>query len=130
MTEKEKFPLNSQSPLGRAMMFQALSAVLIIGGVYILFGAITTLNLWVLFIGSFYAIGFVQIFLVRYVLQKQLHGVKGSIGVAITTVVFSLFCFFNWLLQPLQEWKTIYFFTIATINFVILLKLKPLLFQD
>ncbi len=119
MNARETYRLDSTSPVGRAMMLQAVSAVTNIGGITLLtIASVTQDSLTIVVIGSLYALAFVQINMVRYVLQKQRNGIEGSLVVAYAAVVLSVIVELLILTQGYNV-RILYFGMLALVNLIL-----------
>ena len=104
-----------RSNLGYALMLQIISAVFIIGGSTYFgphgFGLFSLVLIILL-----YAIGFIQLLVTRYVMQREKNGVLVAIGVAIITLLLSFgLAVYGWEVG-LHEMQTFFYFAVGTIN--------------
>ena len=129
MSGNDVAPPSPSTTFGRAMMLQALSAMIIIGGLLVLWTPEGILNLHMLVVGILYAIGFIQIFLVRYVLQGGHNGAIASLIVALAAILFTFILVAFWVETPESAGKGFFFFTSMFVNFGLAGMLHNILLQ-
>lgn len=95
MTERTEPSIEPRSNLGYALMLQVTSAILIIGGT-LYFGAPGTDVVWLTTVGILYGIGFIQMLVTRYVMQRERNGVLVAFFVATLAYMFSIGIAFFW----------------------------------
>jgi hypothetical protein len=101
------------------MMLQAVSAVINIGGITLFTLAnFTQDSITIVVIGILYALAFVQINMVRYMLQKQRNGIEGSLVVAYAAVVLSVIVELLILTQR-YDVRVFYFGILAFVNLLL-----------
>jgi hypothetical protein len=127
VVENDRNLLSAKSSLGRAMMLQALSAIFIIGGLLLFWTPAGFLDLESLTVGALYATGFVQIILVRYILQREVNGVLGSLIVSVAAMLFTFIATIIQIGQSGQEWIALYFALTMLLNFVLAYMLRNIL---
>jgi len=95
MTERTALSIDVGTNLGKAIMVQVVSAILIIGGT-LFFGPPGTDILWLTIVGILYAIGFIQMLLTRYLLQKEKNGILAAIIISLLAMLFSVIAAIIW----------------------------------
>ena len=115
MTERFTPSIEPGSPLGIAIMVQVLSAILIIGGT-LYFGPPGSEMIWLIVVGVLYAIGFVQLLLTRYLLQREKNGIVAAVIVAILAMLFSFANAIIWGVFVDQWIPTIFYCLAAAVN--------------
>jgi hypothetical protein len=115
MTEKPELSIEPGSPLGIAIMAQVLSAILIIGGT-LYFGPPSSEMLWLVVVGVLYAIGFVQLLLTRYLLQREKNGIIAAGMVAILAMLFAFVNTLVWSLIVDLMIPAVFYLIIFAIN--------------
>ena len=95
MTEQTRPSIELSSNLGYALMLQVSSAILIIGG-SLVFGAPGTELVWLIIVAILYAIGFLQMFGTRYLMQREKHGILVALAIATFAYLFSAGLVFSW----------------------------------
>ena len=95
MTERTGPSIELESNLGYALMLQVSSAILIIGG-SIVYGAPGTDLIWLLVVAILYAIGFLQMFGTRYLMQREKYSIHVALAIATFAYLFSAGLVFFW----------------------------------
>jgi hypothetical protein len=95
MTEQARPSIELRSNLGYALMLQVTSAILIIGGTWY-FGAPSPDVVWLTVTGILYGIGFIQLLVTRYVMQRERNGILVAFVVATFAYMFSIGMAFFW----------------------------------
>ena len=104
-----------RSNLGYALMLQIISAVSIIGG-STYFGPFSFGPVSFILIILLYAIGFIQLLVTRYVMQREKNGVLVAIGFAIITLLLSFSLAVYWGEIGFHEMQAFFYFAVGTIN--------------
>ncbi|MGD9396661.1 MAG: hypothetical protein PVJ05_09560 [Candidatus Thorarchaeota archaeon] len=95
MTEQARLSIELRSNLGYALMLQVTSAILIIGGTWF-FGAPSSDVIWLTVTGILYGLGFIQLLVTRYVMQRERNGILVAFTIATFTYMFSIGMAFFW----------------------------------
>jgi len=88
MTEQTRPSIELRSNLGYALMLQVTSAILILGGTWF-FGAPSPDVVWLIVTGILYGLGFIQLLVTRYVMQRERNGILVALIIATFTCMFS-----------------------------------------
>ena len=116
MAEKDVLPLNSKSLLGRAMMLQTLSGIMIVGSLAVRIPPIDEEWIGLSLVGGLIVIGLSQILSMRAVLQKDSWGISASNTLSILAVLFSLVVGFFWIIQYTEILLGLYFIVVGMLN--------------
>ncbi len=111
MTQSAALSIDVRTPLGIAIMVQVLSAILIIGGT-LYFGPPGADILWLTIVGIMYAIGFVQMLLTRYLLQREKNGIVVAIIVAFLAMIFTFSIALIWGVL-IGQWIAAFFYCLV-----------------
>ncbi len=111
MTQSAALSIDVRTPLGIAIMVQVLSAILIIGGT-LYFGPPGSDILWLAIVGIMYAIGFVQMLLTRYLLQREKNGIVVAIIVAFLAMIFTFSIALIWGVL-IGQWIAAFFYCLV-----------------
>ena len=95
MTENTEPSIELRSNLGYALMLQVTSALLLIGGTWY-FGAPNPAVVWLAVTGFLYGIGFIQLLVTRYVMQRERNGILVAFVIATLAYMFSAGIAFSW----------------------------------
>jgi hypothetical protein len=95
MTERTGPSIELRSNLGYALVLQVISALLIIGGT-LLVGSPGPDVIWMTVTGILYGIGFIQLLLTRYVMQRERNGILAAFLIATFAYIFSIGMAFFW----------------------------------
>ncbi|MFW9805503.1 MAG: hypothetical protein ACFFFK_02080 [Candidatus Thorarchaeota archaeon] len=115
MTKSTEPSIVLKSNLGYALMLQVISAVSIIGGLTY-FGPFSFDLVSFILIILLYAIGFIQLLVTRYVMQREKYGVLVAIGFAIITLSLSFSLAVYWWEIGFHEIQAFFYFAVGTIN--------------
>ncbi|MFW9787681.1 MAG: hypothetical protein ACFFE2_11535 [Candidatus Thorarchaeota archaeon] len=115
MTGRVGPSIELESPLGIANMVQVLSAILIIGGT-LYCGPPNSEMLWLIVVGVLYTIGFVQLLMTRYLMQREKSSIEGAIIVAMLAMLFSFVDALVWGIVIGQLIPTVLYLIIFAIN--------------
>ena len=115
MSERNESSIVLRSNLGYALMLQVISAVSIIGG-STYFGPFSFGPVSFILIILLYAIGFIQLLVTRYVMQREKNGVLVAIGFAIITLLLSFGLAVYWWDIGFHEMQAFFYFAVGTIN--------------
>jgi len=110
MNERAAPSIDIGTNLGKTIMVQVLSAILIIGGT-LFFGPPGTDILWLTIVGILYMIGFIQMLLTRYLLQREKNGILAAIIVSLLAMAFSVIAAIIWGVL-LDRWIPSFFYVI------------------
>ena len=110
MTERTAPSIDVGTNLGKAIMVQVVSAILIIGGTLFI-GPPGTDLLWLTIVGILYAIGFMQMLLTRYLLQREKNGILVAIIISLLAMVFSVIAATIWVVLS-DLWIPSFFYVI------------------
>jgi hypothetical protein len=110
MNEKTTISIDVGTRLGNAAMIQVLSAIAIIG-VTLFFRSPVSEIVWLIFAGILYAIGFIQVLVTRYFLQRERNATLVAYIVSILAIVFSFGMALYWGIQ-LDLWMPASFYTL------------------
>ncbi|MHA2144008.1 MAG: hypothetical protein ACXAB0_01050 [Candidatus Thorarchaeota archaeon] len=106
------------SPVGRAALLQVLSAILIMGTIAM---PVVTLHvgfMWFLVLGGLWIIAFLQMLVVRGVLQKEGWGVSAALVVSIIALLLSVMAGFSWFSYLFDIFTGAYFIVIGIVNMI------------
>ncbi len=95
MTENSEPSIELRSNLGYALMLQVTSALLLIGGTWY-FGAPNPAVVWLTLTGFLYGIGFIQLLVTRYVMQRERNSILVAFVIATFAYMFSVGMAFFW----------------------------------
>ena len=112
--------LEVRSPIGRALLLQVISVLLIMGTSIL---PVLTLHigfLWFVILSSLWVIAFIQMLVVRAVLQKEDWGVSAALLVAIIALLLSVIAGVSWIIPLVDILNGIYFIVIGIVNALLL----------
>ncbi len=115
MTERAGPSIELRSNLGYALMLQVTSAILIIGGTWF-FGAPSPDVIWLTVTGILYGLGFIQLLVTRYVMQRERNGILVAFIIATFAYLFSIGMGFFWIVLFNQLIPMMLFSVIFGIN--------------
>jgi hypothetical protein len=104
-------------------MLQVISAVSIIGG-STYFGPLSFDPVSFILIILLYAIGFIQLLVTRYVMQREKSGVLVAIGFAIITLLLAFSLAVYWWGIGFHEMQAFFYFAVGTINVLLTVLLR------
>jgi hypothetical protein len=110
----------TRSYLGLSLRLQAVSGIIFIGSLLALSDIVSIIPIhWVVAFGVLYAVGFLQLILLRTLLQKVKYSVHASIVIALIAVVLSGFVWASLLVTFGPDWRILPLIASTTINFVL-----------
>jgi hypothetical protein len=110
----------TRSTIGLALRLQAVSAVLIIAGLLTLSDIISLISIsWVLAIGVLYACGFLQLIILRTLLQKVKYSVHASAVVALLASALSTLIETQLLVVIGLDWRLLPLTGLVIVNIVL-----------
>ena len=115
MTERAGPSIELRSNLGYALMLQVTSAILIIGGTWF-FGAPSPDVVWLTVTGILYGIGFIQLLITRYVMQRERNSILVAFTIATFAYLFSIGMGYFWIVLFNQLIPMMLFSVIFGIN--------------
>ena len=108
--------LEVRSPVGRAMLMQVLSAILIMVTVVMPVLTLDAGFMWFLILSGLWIIAFMQMLIVRGVLQKEGWGVSGALAVSIIALLLAVMGGLSWVIYVVDVLMGSYFFVIGVVN--------------
>lgn len=109
-----------RSYLGLALRLQVVSALLIIGGLLTLSDVIPLIsNGWLIAFGVLYALGFLQLIILRTLLQKVKYSVHAAGVVALLAGLLSTLIQTQLLFVIDLDWRLLPFILLVTVNIVL-----------
>jgi hypothetical protein len=111
VAERKGPSIELKSNLGYALMLQVISAILIIGGTLFV-GAPSPDVVWLTASGILYAIGFIQLLLTRYVMQREKNGILVAFFIASIAYLFSIGMAFYWY-ALFNQWVPLVLYCVA-----------------
>ena len=108
--------LEVRSPVGRAMLMQVLSAILIMVTVVMPVLTLDAGFMWFLILSGLWIIAFMQMLIVRGVLQKEGWGVSGALAVSLIALLLSVMGGLSWVIYVVDVLMGSYFFVIGVVN--------------
>ncbi|MFW9964931.1 MAG: hypothetical protein ACFFCX_15280 [Candidatus Sifarchaeia archaeon] len=118
MTERPS--IEASSLVGRALLLQAFSAILIIGSLLIFVTGIIVNISGVAVMSVLYMIGFVQMLVTRYVMQGEAGGITVAFVVAIIAFLVSLIVGFYWIIQTTFPLIGIFYIIVGMVNTILI----------
>lgn len=110
----------TRSTIGLALRLQAASAVLIIAGLLTLSDIIPLISIsWVIAIGVLYACGFLQLIILRTLLQKVKYSVHASAVVALLASALSTLTETQLLIVIGLDWRLLPLTGLVIVNIVL-----------
>ena len=110
----------TRSTIGLALRLQAVSAVLIIAGLLTLSNIIPLISSsWVIAIGVLYACGFLQLIILRTLLQKVKYSVHASAVVALLASALSTLTETQLLIVIGLDWRLLPLTVLVIVNIVL-----------
>ena len=110
----------TRSTIGFALRLQAVSAVLIIAGLLTLSDIVPLISIiWVIAIGVLYACGFLQLIILRTLLQKVKYSVHASAVVALLASILSTLTEANLLIVIGLDWHVLPLTLLVIVNIVL-----------
>jgi hypothetical protein len=119
MSETVPLSIEVKSLIGRALMLQILSAIMIIGSLVVFVGGISVSFEWLLVMSVLYVIGFVQLLITRYVMQKEEGSITAAIVVTLSAIAFSIIVGFFWIIQSMYIGLGLYFIIVGMVNAIL-----------
>jgi hypothetical protein len=116
--------LEVRTPIGRALMMQALSVVLIMGTFVLPVFTLQAGFIWFLVLSGLWIVAFLQMMVVRGVLQKEGWGVSTALVASIITLLLSLIAGAYWLTSIIDLLNGVYFVAVAIVNLVAIISLR------
>ncbi|MFW9770436.1 MAG: hypothetical protein ACFFF9_03820 [Candidatus Thorarchaeota archaeon] len=113
-----------RTPLGRALLAQALSAILIMGTIVLPVLILETGYMWFIVWGGLWIVAFLQMLVIRGVLQKESWGVSAALSVSIITLLLSLVAGIFWFTAIVDLLNGVYFIALAIVNLVAVVSLR------
>jgi len=111
----------TRSYSGLSLRLQAVSGIIFIGSLLTLSDIVSIIPIhWVLAFGVLYAIGFLQLILLRTLLQKVKYSVHASMVIALTAVILSGLVWASLLVTFGPDGRILPLIASTTINFVLL----------
>ena len=109
-----------RTPLGKALRLQVISALLLIGGLLMLSDIIPLISTeWVIVFGVLYAIGFLQLIILRTLLQKVNYSVQAAAGVALIAAILTGLTWMSLLTEISPVWRAIPLIAGSVINIIL-----------
>lgn len=110
----------TRSYLGLSLRLQVVSGIIFIGSLLSLSDIVSVIPIhWVLAFGVLYAIGFLQLILLRTLLQKVKYSVHASMVIALIAVVLSGLVWASLLVKFGLDWRILPLIANTTIDFVL-----------
>ena len=110
----------TRSYLGLSLRLQAVSGIIFIGSLLVLSDIVSIIPIhWVLAFGVLYAVGFLQLILLRTLLQKVKYSVHASMVIALNAVVLSGLVWASLLVTFGLDWRILPLIANTTIDFVL-----------
>ena len=110
----------TQSYLGLSLRLQAISGIMLIGSLLSLSDIVGSIPPhWVVASSVLYAIGFLQLIILRTLLQKAKYSVYASMVVALIAVILTGFVWASLLVTFNPDWRLLPLIANTTINFVL-----------
>ena len=109
-----------RTPLGKALRLQVISALLLIGGLLMLSDIIPLISTeWVIVFGVLYAIGFLQLIILRTLLQKVKYSVQAAAGVALIATILTGLTWMSLLTEISPVWRALPLIAGSVINIIL-----------
>jgi hypothetical protein len=125
MTERTGPSIELRSTLGYTLMLQVMSALLLIGGTWLI-GAPSPDVIWLTVKGILYCIAFIQLLLTRYVMQRERNGILASFMMATVAYLFSIGMAFFWYVLFSQVVPMVLYCVIFGVNVILVVMLMKL----
>jgi len=122
MTDRPSIEANSI--VGRALMTQTISAILIIGSLLIFVTDISVNLTGMAVMSVLYVMGFVQMLVTRYMMQGEEGGVTVAFIVAVISFLVSLIVGFYWILRTLYPLIGIFYLIVGMVNTILIVLLR------
>jgi hypothetical protein len=114
----------SKTPLGRALMMQALSSIMIMGTIVLPVLTLEAGFTWFLVLSGLWIVAFLQMMVIRGVLQKEGWGTSTAMAVSNITLLLSLIAGIYWLTTVVDLLNGIYFIAVGIVNLVAVFSLR------
>jgi hypothetical protein len=106
--------------LGKALRLQVVSALLLIGSLLSLSDIIPLISMeWVIVLGVLYAVGFLQLIILRTLLQKVKYSVYAAAGVSLVAAVLTGLTWMSLFTVISPEWRSLPLIASTVINIVL-----------
>lgn len=106
--------------LGKALRLQVVSALLLIGGLISLSDIIPLISIeWVIVFGVLYAIGFLQLIILRTLLQKVKYSVHAAAGVSLIATVLTGLTWMSLITEISPVWRSLPLIVCTVVNIVL-----------
>ena len=116
--------LDSKTQIGRALLMQALSAILIMGTIVLPVLTIQAGFMWFFVLSGLWILAFLQMMVVRGVLQKESWGMSAANMTSNLAVLLSLVAGVYWLTSVFDLLNGVYFIAVAIINLIAVFSLR------
>ena len=111
---------STRSYLGLSLRLQAVSGIVFIGSLLALSDIVPIIpTTWVVAFGVLYAVGFLQLILLRTLLQRVKYSMQVSMGIALIAVILSGLMWASLLVTFNPDWRYLPLIASTTINFVL-----------
>ena len=105
-----------RTPIGRTLLLQALSAILIMGSIVMPVLTLEIGFIWFVVLSGLWVIAFIQMIIVRAILQKEEWGVSAALVVSLIALVLSVIAGVSWLFPLIDILNGVYFTIIGIVN--------------
>lgn len=106
--------------LGKALRLQVVSAILLIGGLLSLSDIIPLISIeWVIVFGVLYAVGFLQLIILRTLLQKIKYSVHAAAVVSLVATVLTGLTWMSLFTEISPVWRSLPLIASTVINVVL-----------
>jgi hypothetical protein len=106
----------SKTPIGRALMMQALSTIMIMGTIMLPVLTLDAGFIWFLVLSGLWIVAFVQMLVIRGVLQKEGWGTSTAMAVSNIALLLSTIAAIYWLTAIVDLLNGVYFIAVAIVN--------------
>jgi hypothetical protein len=125
MTERAGTSIELRSNLGYALMFQVTSALFILGGT-LFFDPIGLDLIWLVVTAGLYLIGFIQLLVTRYIMQREKNGILVAFLFATFAAIISFALAILWYLSLWNTIGMLYYIITGIINVALAILLRKL----
>ncbi len=111
--------LDVSSPIGRALLLQVISVLLIMGTIVLPVLTLQIGAIWFVILSGLWVIAFIQMLIVRAILQKENWGVSTALIVSVIAMLLAVIAGVSWVIPLVDILNGIYFFVIGSINAIL-----------
>ncbi len=111
--------LDVRSPIGRALLLQVISVLLIMGTIALPVLTLQIGAIWFVILSGLWVIAFIQMLIVRSILQKENWGVSTALFVSVIALVLAVIAGISWVIPLVDILNGVYFFVIGSVNAIL-----------